>query len=72
MLSSGMLHSVALLRTDLSDDLSASVIRMTRINELGTVLVVKNGVFRGVTPGGSWYFFAACVGWQLQIALFLV
>jgi hypothetical protein len=38
MVSSGMLHRVALVRTDVSDELSASFIRGTRIGELGTTL----------------------------------
>jgi hypothetical protein len=36
MASSGMLHSVALVRTDVSVELSASFTRVTRIGELGT------------------------------------
>jgi hypothetical protein len=36
MASSGMLHRVALVRTDVSEELSASFIRVTRIGELGT------------------------------------
>jgi hypothetical protein len=42
MTSSGMLRHVALVRTDVSEELSASVIRMTRINELGTTLAVTS------------------------------
>jgi hypothetical protein len=38
MASSGMLHRVALVRTDVSDDRSASIIRVIRIGELGTTL----------------------------------
>jgi hypothetical protein len=38
MASSGMLHHVALVRTDVSEELSASFIRVTRIGELGTRL----------------------------------
>jgi hypothetical protein len=38
MASSGMLRRVALVRTDVSKDLSASFIRVTRICELGTTL----------------------------------
>jgi hypothetical protein len=38
MASSGMLGHVALVRTDLSEELSASFIRVTRIDELGTTL----------------------------------
>jgi hypothetical protein len=51
MVFSGMLRLVALLRTDISKELSASFIRVTRIGELGTSLAVT-----------TWYFFAACVG----------
>jgi hypothetical protein len=36
MVSSGMLRRVALVRTDVSYDPSASFIRVTRIGELGT------------------------------------
>jgi hypothetical protein len=34
----GMLRRVALVRTDVSEDLSASIIGVTRIGELGTTL----------------------------------
>jgi hypothetical protein len=33
-----MLRRVALVRTDVSDELSASIIRVTRISELGTAV----------------------------------
>jgi hypothetical protein len=36
MASSGMLRRVALVRTDVSEELSASFITVTRIDELGT------------------------------------
>jgi hypothetical protein len=36
MASSGMLRHVALVQTDVSEELSASFIRVTRIGELGT------------------------------------
>jgi hypothetical protein len=42
MVSSEMLRRVAHVRTDVSEDLSASFIRMTRIGELGTKLAVTN------------------------------
>jgi hypothetical protein len=55
MASSGMLRGVALVRTDVSEELSASFIRVTRICELGTTLAVtsnrrklrRNGIARG-------------------------
>jgi hypothetical protein len=36
-----MLHRVALVRTDVSEELSTSLIRVTRIGELGTTLAVS-------------------------------
>jgi hypothetical protein len=45
-----MLRHVALVSTDVSEELSASIIRVTRIGELGTSDLV------------TLYFFAACVG----------
>jgi hypothetical protein len=49
--SSVMLRPVALVRADVSEELSASIIRGTRIGELGTTLAFS-----------TLYFFAACVG----------
>jgi hypothetical protein len=42
MASSGMLHRVAPVRTDVSQELSAYFIRVTRIGELGTTLAVTS------------------------------
>jgi hypothetical protein len=42
MASSGMLCRVALVITDVSEELSASFIRVTRIGELGTTLAVTS------------------------------
>jgi hypothetical protein len=42
MPSSGMLRRVALVRTDISEELSASIIRVTRIGELGKTLAVTS------------------------------
>jgi hypothetical protein len=37
-----MLHRVALVRAEVSEELSASIIRVTSIGELGTTLTVTN------------------------------
>jgi hypothetical protein len=42
MVSPGMLPRVALVRTDVSEELNASFIRVTRIGELGTTLAVTS------------------------------
>jgi hypothetical protein len=42
MVSSGILRRVALVRTDFSEELSASFIRVTRIDELGTTLALTS------------------------------
>jgi hypothetical protein len=40
MASSRMLRRVALVRTEVSEEFSASFIRVTRIGEIGTTLLV--------------------------------
>jgi hypothetical protein len=45
MPSSGILHRVALVRTDVSEELSTSIFRVTRIGELGTTLAATHWVF---------------------------
>jgi hypothetical protein len=42
MASSGMLHRMALVGTDVSEELNSSFIRVTRIGELGTTLAVTS------------------------------
>jgi hypothetical protein len=42
MTSSGMLRLVALVRTDVSEEISASIIRVTRVGELGTTLAASS------------------------------
>jgi hypothetical protein len=42
MVSSGILHRVALVRTDVWEELSSSLIRVTKIGELGTTLAVTS------------------------------
>jgi hypothetical protein len=58
MVSSGILRSVALVRTDVTEELSAPFIRVTRIGELGTLAATSNRH----TLRRNWYFFAAYVG----------
>jgi hypothetical protein len=43
MPSSGVLRRVAFVRTDFTEERSASVIRVARIGELGTLAVTSNG-----------------------------
>jgi hypothetical protein len=45
MASSGMLSRVALVRTEVSEELNASI-RVTRIGELGTTLAVTSYGYR--------------------------
>jgi hypothetical protein len=42
MPSSGMLRRVTLVRTNFSEELSASIIKVTRIGELGTTLALTS------------------------------
>jgi hypothetical protein len=44
MASSGMLRPVALVRTDVSEELSASIIRVTGIGELGMAYIVPRSL----------------------------
>jgi hypothetical protein len=45
MVSSGMLHRVAPVITDVSEELSASFNRVTRMGELATTLAVTSNFF---------------------------
>jgi hypothetical protein len=42
MKSSGMLRRMALVRTYISEERSASIVRVARIGELGTLAVIGN------------------------------
>jgi hypothetical protein len=44
MVTSGMLRRVVLVRTDVTEELGSSFIRMTRIGELGTTLIFTASV----------------------------
>jgi hypothetical protein len=44
MMSSGMLHRVALVRIEVSEEPSASFIMVTRIGELGTTLAATSNL----------------------------
>jgi hypothetical protein len=44
MAYSEMLRRVTLIRTDISEEFSASIIRVTRIGELGTTLAVTSSL----------------------------
>jgi hypothetical protein len=59
MASSGMLRRVALVRTDVSEDLSDSFVRVI-ICEIRTTLAVTSN--RRTLRKNTKYFFAACVG----------
>jgi hypothetical protein len=64
MATSGMLRRVALVRTDVSEELNASIIRVTRIGELGTLAVTSIRILYLNSILASFltlYFFAACV-----------
>jgi hypothetical protein len=49
-----MLRRVSLVRTDVSEELSASIIMVTRVGELGTTLPVTNnqGTLRNIPEDG--------------------
>jgi hypothetical protein len=81
MASSGMLRRVALGRIDFSEELSASIIRVTRIGELGTTLVITSNRLtlrflqepHGVTSHKTQFFIVTAVKtsnllWTLSIA----
>jgi hypothetical protein len=59
MPSSGMLCRVDLVRTDVSEERSASFIRVTRVGELGTTLVVTSN--RCIVTSENTAFFSILV-----------
>jgi hypothetical protein len=60
MASSVMLRHVALVRTDVSEELSASFIRVARIGELGTTVAVTNKR-RTLQRNSKWFLVTASV-----------
>jgi hypothetical protein len=55
MASSGLLRSAALIRTDVSEELSASIIRVSRICEIGTLAVTSyRRMLRRITKSCFW------------------
>jgi hypothetical protein len=57
MVSYGMLRRVALVRTNVSDEPSASFIRVTSIGELGTTQAATSNR-RTLRRNTNWYFFS--------------
>jgi hypothetical protein len=60
MVSSGLLRRVALVTTDVSEELGVSFIRVTKIGALGTTQVATSN--RRTLRRNTKYFFAAYVG----------
>jgi hypothetical protein len=71
MASSGMLPRVALVRTDVSEELSASNIRVTRIGALGTPLAVtsnrrtlRRNTLEGCHVTGTYNYHRSVIGFR--------
>jgi hypothetical protein len=68
LVSSGMLRRVALVRTDVSEKLSASFIRVTRIGELGTTVAatINRSTLRRNTSQKTLFFLVTAVKTSLH------
>jgi hypothetical protein len=65
-----MLRRVALVRTDVSEELSASIIRVTRIGELGTTLAVTlYGTQQYISAVGNQITILGCLASSLVTTL---
>jgi hypothetical protein len=63
MASSGILRREALVRTDVSEELSASSVRVTTVGEVVTTLAVtSNRRTLRINTKLTWYIFGECVG----------
>jgi hypothetical protein len=64
-----MLRRVALVRTDISKECIASIIRVTRIDEVGTTLevTINRSTLRGNTMGTNWI-----IDWSFLAAVHLM
>jgi hypothetical protein len=72
MLSFEMLRRVALVRTDVSEEPSASMIKVTRIGEPGTLAVTTNGRTVRVTSHKTAFFrnhTVSTIGSQMAVKL---
>jgi hypothetical protein len=59
MSSSGMLRRVVLVRTDVSEERSVFIIRVTRIGELETLVVTSNPTY---SAKNCYVYICACTG----------
>jgi hypothetical protein len=64
MVSCGMLRRVALVRTDVSEELSASFITVTRIGELGTTQAATSNQ-RTLRRNEEWCLLGCYAVWLL-------
>jgi hypothetical protein len=71
MASSGILCNVGLVRTDVSEELSAPFIRVTRIGELGTLAVTSNRHTPFFKPWPNFKFISPPIFWSISLCSLL-